>query len=102
MKGIIVKLKKGKEQQWINWCKELQGPLRKEALKTIKEEGLNQEFAAICTINNSSYIVGMIEGDALDPDPNNPINIKHKQMKEECFDMNHCSKIETLCHFKVN
>lgn len=101
MKGWVIKIRKGKEQKWIDWCKELQNSRRNEVIETLVEENLLQEFSAIFKLNGESYIVGMMDGDFVKGDPDRDINIKHRQIKDECFDRNNKIAIETLYHLKV-
>lgn len=82
----LFKLKKGKEQVWKDWCTELQTIYKKEALETLKEEGLFAEFSSTVTIGGDMYVIGGIyqkeKGEKVDRE----LNRKHEEKKKECFE----------------
>jgi len=86
MKGVIYKLKKGKETVWRAWLEtSIHGKYRNEALKSLKEEKCTIEIWTVFKIGKSWYTMGMNDAKAKS-NKEREVNKKHKAMKAECFD----------------
>ncbi len=100
MKGIVIKIKKGKEVVWREWCNKIKNEYSEEAIKTLSEEKCLQELFAIFQIGDSWYTIGMGEGECLPSNKITELNRIHEEKKFECLDSNNKSPIETLYHLK--
>lgn len=82
----LFKIKNEKVQEWKEWCIILQEKLNKEAIETLKEEGLESEFYTIFEIQGGFYTLAggnrLKEGKIT----NREINKIHNDKKKECFE----------------
>ena len=82
----LFKLKKGKEGAWFAWCLLLMTTYKKQALKSLKEEGLLFEASGSFKLNGEIYVLGMYHSKNK-PNPTNlerEVNKRHREMKKEC------------------
>lgn len=100
MKGIVIKIKKGKEEVWREWCNKIQNDYADQAIETLKEERCIQELFAIFPLNGAWYTIGMSEGECFPSNKEIELNKIHNQKKQECLDPEFKSRIETLYHLK--
>ncbi|MFO0704403.1 MAG: DUF6176 family protein [Candidatus Andersenbacteria bacterium] len=82
----LFKIKKGKLEAWLNWCKLLHTTYRKDAIRTLSEEGLTHEGFGIFKLNEEHYTIGFSVGENLPANMNKEINQKHRAMKKECLE----------------
>ena len=99
IKGAIFRVKQGRFDQWRAWCNELQTSLREDALDSLRQEQVYQEAAFLFEIKGEHYVLGFMDGESLPGDMTKEVNIKHKQMKEECLE--YISNIEVLYNIKT-
>lgn len=85
IKANLFKIKKGKVKKWKEWCQLLNTTYRKEAIKTLKEEGLSWEGFSVFELDGKNYTLGFSEGKHLQANTNNKLNQKHKNTKQECL-----------------
>jgi len=82
----VFKIKKGKVKTWQNWCKLLNSKYKKEAVTTLKQEGLTNESFSSFKVNNITYVIAMSIGQHLPVDSENSLNQKHRKVKKECLE----------------
>ncbi|PJE64270.1 MAG: hypothetical protein COU90_03575 [Candidatus Ryanbacteria bacterium CG10_big_fil_rev_8_21_14_0_10_43_42] len=82
----LYKVKEGKEQTLTDWGNTLMNERKDEAIATLKEEQCLREFLTMFTIDNSSYIAIIMQGDNILPSTNKEINQTHKKIIRECTD----------------
>lgn len=89
IKYALCKIKKGKRQVWIDWCKELM-ERKDEATQTIIEEQLIRERCIIFGQGDDSYVFyehQTVEGkEKLPFNPLKEINITHDKKLKECLE----------------
>jgi hypothetical protein len=100
IKTVLLKIKKGKEDIWKEWCKKIQNQLYDEAVESLKEEKVKQEIVIKFELQNSTYSIAFMDGDCLPANPNREINKMHKQMKAECIES--VSDAELLYNVKAD
>lgn len=98
--AVLFKIKEGRKEEWLSWCKELSTTLRDEAIETLKEEGVVQELTIAFSINGDDYVLGYMDGEILPANMDQEINQKHKEMKEECLER--VRDADVLSNFKVS
>lgn len=81
----VFKIKKGKIKTWQNWCKLLSSRYKKQALATLKQEGLTHEGFSSFNFKGETYVIAMSIGRHLSVDMKNKLNQKHKKIKKECL-----------------
>ncbi len=101
MKGVVIKIKEGKELVWREWCSLIKKKYQKEAIETLKEERCIQEIFSIFKLGEDWYTIGMGEGECLPSNKNSELNRIHQEKKMECLDPSSRVKIENLYHLKV-
>lgn len=96
----IFKIKPGKKDQWVSWCKEINSVLRETAIETIKEENILRECFMTFSIDANDYAIGITEdfGDFLPANQTKAINQKHRAIKKECFE----SSIEVVSNYDIS
>ncbi len=99
-KAVLLKIKEGQWEVWRDWCRELSGALRFEAVLTLQEEKVLQEMALGFQINGERYVIGFVEGEALPAKMDREINQRHQAMKLQCLE--HVEKVEILYIIKNN
>lgn len=92
MKINIFKVKEGKLDTLLSWCKELSTTHKMEALETLKEEEVTHEYLGVFKIDNQYYAVGFMEGKGL-PATDRDLNKKHREIMAECLEFS--SQAET-------
>jgi len=103
MKIVMYKVKKGKLDQWRNWCNRLGNELREEAINTLLEEKVQEEGCYLFTVEGIDFVVFFSIGDeSLSVNMQKEINLEHKRMKEECLDKIQSGKGEKLYHLLSN
>ena len=69
---------------FIKWCKELEGRYRKEALKTLDFENTLLEGYELFSVDGRDYCIAYSVSKCgrkiSKSDPNNPLNIKHRNV----------------------
>lgn len=82
----LFKIKKDKVHVWKDWCNTLQKKFNKEAIETLKEEGLESEFYTLFEIDEDFYTLAggyrLINGSTSDK----KLNKVHNDKKKECFE----------------
>lgn len=82
----LFKIKKDKIQTWKDWCISLQKKFSKEAIETLKEEGLESEFYTVFEIKGDFYTLAggyrLKNGSTSDRE----LNKMHNDKKKECFE----------------
>jgi hypothetical protein len=85
-KAALFRVKTGQWSIWKQWCAELATTLRKEVTLTLQEEQVLQELVIGFDIDGTHYIIGFMEGDCLPANMNREVNLRHKEMKEQCLE----------------
>ncbi len=85
MKINLFKIKDGKLETWLEWGRLIMGINKKEAIDTLKEEGLTYEACGVFLIDKNYYTIGIFEGKALPENMNRKLNVIHKEKKKECL-----------------
>lgn len=98
MKSNVFRIKKGKTEQWKDWCYKLATVYKREAIETLKEENVVQEAFFFFTIDGQDYTMSMVDGEAL-PSTDRELNIEHRKNFRECLEK--VSKTEVLYHIKI-
>ncbi|MGK2849235.1 MAG: DUF6176 family protein, partial [Minisyncoccota bacterium] len=81
----VFKLKQGKEDQWREWCKQLQTIYRREAIATVLEEQGKFESFVLFNVGNDYYTVG-ISDTKLAANKEVSLNREHQRQKKECLE----------------
>ncbi|MEK7564591.1 MAG: DUF6176 family protein [Patescibacteria group bacterium] len=96
MRVKIFKIKEGKEEQWLSWCKFLVDH-NDEVIQTLKEEENIREINYLFEHNREKFIVYFQEG-KFKPASDCELNKKHFKNLEECLEK---VSLEKLFDFKV-
>lgn len=83
----LFKVKRGKLNQWKQWCFELDTFRRKSALQTLKRENSSREYYVHVAVGRDHYVVASSEYFAprVAQDETEPLNKKHKEMLKDCL-----------------
>lgn len=90
----LYKLKKDKVKDLREWIEELKSFDPLLLSKLLKEENCTKESMGLFEIDGEIYLIGHMEGGPFQKPSNNKINIKHKQVLQECIE--HEVTIENL------
>lgn len=82
----LFKLKKGKEQDLLDWGRELSGPLKDEAIITLQEENCTRESSYMFKVGDDYYLIGHMEGENLQKPSDRKINQRHRHILEDCIE----------------
>ena len=89
IKTSLWKVKEGKREEWLNWCKEIMAQYD-EAAETLREEQLIREQCALFDVGDESYLVYLHqpeeEKEKLPANLEKPINQKHFKKMGECLE----------------
>lgn len=96
---VIFRVKEGKVDEWIRWCHRLESDLHDEAMNTLMEERITEEFCALAWIGDTAYVFGFVTGEMLPPNMARSINVEHKKLKTECLEF--VSEAEVMYQFNV-
>ncbi|MBI5139228.1 hypothetical protein HZA26_01315 [Candidatus Nomurabacteria bacterium] len=86
MKINLFKIKKEKLKTWQKWCELLNTRLKKQAIETLKEEGLTNEGFYFFKLDRENYTMGFSIGKHLPTNMTKKINKKHREKKKECLE----------------
>ena len=82
----IFKIKEGKLQDWMDWCRLIEFEYRKDAIEVLREKGLRYEGWRLFSVGNDYYAIGFATGKHLDVDVDKVLYRKHKAIKKECLE----------------
>ncbi len=85
----IYKIKAGKLETFLAWCKELSTTRKEEALKSFGSELVRHEKCILLNgVDGSQYIVGLVDKDkGGEVDMSLEVNKIHTQVRKECLEM---------------
>ncbi len=85
--SVICKIKESKKEVWLAWGKELETTYREVVLGTLDEEGVRVEASFVFSIDNTDYVVGIMEGDEIkSSNMSTEVNQIHNAKKKECLE----------------
>lgn len=98
-KYTLLKVKKGKLQQWKDWCGLLMTERRKEAEESLSKENVLSEECLYFTYNDEDFVLGVVGYDTelLPADMDLEVNREHKKQKQECLE--YVTTLESLYEF---
>lgn len=86
MKAYLFKVKKGKLQQWKDWCSLLVTKYNKEALESMREELVLQEACLVGKFADNEYVLGLMEGGGNPTNMESKVNKLHRKNRKECLE----------------
>lgn len=87
MKVSLYKVKENMYGEWLGWCNKLMTTHKKEALETLKEEGLLFEATSSFSLNGDIYVLSMFEGEEKPTNMERELNKRHMVMRQECLQL---------------
>ncbi len=96
----LFKVKKGKLNQWKQWCNLLMAERKQEALESFKYENVESELCYTFRVGNTDYVLGEISfnGEYKKSNMDLKINQDHHKNKKECLE--YISELESLFDLK--
>lgn len=82
----LLKVKPGKEQEWRDWCNELNTTRRVEAKTSLKEENLLREGCYMFKRSDDIFVVGFMEWEGERYLGQDKITQEHFAKIKECLD----------------
>ncbi|MBP9826949.1 hypothetical protein KBC99_00545 [Candidatus Saccharibacteria bacterium] len=85
-RAVLFRIKPDKEQVWRDWCSQIYGQYRNEAIESLNEEGLIQEMSLLFKVENATYMIGYMDGEAKPSNKEREINKIHAEKRQECLE----------------